>query len=343
VWCWSSASGSGPWSRDGGVRSTVDGLIPPAIPVSVEFYPTIGSEVGPLAFSADGRTLVFADRGNQGLEAWDLTRGQRISSPRFGLVEHLAMDSRAEVVATTAYRFPLRVWQVGDGFDLTAVTLTDQPTVNATDGGPVALSADGTTVAAVTSGGVALWDLATGARSDLRGSGVTALAFAPDGRLAVAQGGSVSIWRGLEKTRTISGLPVPATALTFSHDGELLVVGGADGDTSFLWVYDERGPRLSLDQIGPVASVSISADGALVAVGLANGSGADEDAPAVRLWSVATGKGMSMHINDAVAADNTALRCHKDAAVDNFVAFSPVEPRLAVGCRSGVRIWRLSY
>ena len=55
------------------------------------------------------------------------------------------------------------------------------------------------------------------------------LAFSPDGRfLAAGNGGSTCVW-DLKTKAKIGPFYGPANSLTFSHDGQKLIVGGSAG------------------------------------------------------------------------------------------------------------------
>jgi WD40 repeat protein/serine/threonine protein kinase len=185
----------------------------------------------------------------------------------------------------------------------------------------VAVSRDGALLAAgggsPGAGEVRLWDLA--GRKELRTlkghrSIVTAVAFAPGGRLlasaggAVNQPGEVKLWDLAtgQPLATLAGKLDPVTSLAFSPDGATLLTGtaklipgaGSPSDRYFhvdftrvstrqggvlLWDIASRKVRTTLPGVtGDVLSVAWSPDGKTVAAGTAEGK--------VLLWHTASGQ-----------------------------------------------------
>ncbi|MEV0387781.1 helix-turn-helix domain-containing protein [Nonomuraea sp. NPDC050643] len=191
-------------------------------------------------------------------------------------------------------------------------------------------SADGRVVASSDYYGEALvWDPARGGRPHLLADfphPLVAIAVSPDGRLVAAAGDQRGLWLWESGTgrllaaRTLRGMTAMG-AMSFDHDGSVLVVGGTAG--AELW-------RVGRDDgLSPVASppwteaegVSFSPDGALVAGSLRDGT--------VRTWD-----------RDA-RREGPVLR--PSGAPVHDVAFSPDGTLLAASGDDGaVRLWRTS-
>jgi WD40 repeat protein len=101
----------------------------------------------------------------------------------------------------------------------------------------LAFSGDGKLLAAVALGGtqpVRVWDLATGkVKQTLEGAasaGFVSLAFAPDGKTLVLAGGGTEVQRwdlaGGKALAAFTGNARRTNAITFSHDGKLMLCAG---------------------------------------------------------------------------------------------------------------------
>jgi WD40 repeat protein/Tfp pilus assembly protein PilF len=163
----------------------------------------------------------------------------------------------------------------------------------------VAFSPDGTTLASASGKWdgqpeVRLWDLPAGReRSLLRGhaSGVTALAFSPDGQsLATSSWDrTVRLWdvTTAAERRVLRGHTNYVVALAFSPDGEFLATGSCDG-TAKLWHSRRSRDHTSLasdDPLHHAYSLSFSPDGRLLAAA-GSYSAAVFDLPSGELSSV---------------------------------------------------------
>jgi WD40 repeat protein len=133
----------------------------------------------------------------------------------------------------------------------------------------VAVSADGTSIAATRGNEVLLYDVQRGTRRDLGGLETAAIAvdISPDGRHVAASSmdGSVRIWSGESDGagRALGVHQGPVRRLRFGPDGARLVTAG-DGDVR-LWDVDTgAGRRLVVD--GPVDEARFSPDGLWIAV-----------------------------------------------------------------------------
>jgi len=138
-----------------------------------------------------------------------------------------------------------------------------------TKGTTPALSPDGGAVAFDRDGDIGLREVASGRETTLNNarSGVTDLAFAPDGRrlASVRSDGSLVVW-SLESRapRQLRAAPNGTSSIAFDPTGRWLAAGGIDGEVE---LYDlHSGRRQSLPRlVGPAGSVAFSPDGKTLA------------------------------------------------------------------------------
>ena len=165
----------------------------------------------------------------------------------------------------------------------------------------LAVSPDGASLASASwDHTVRLWSLADGAQRILEGhtQNVNGVAFAPDGKSLVSVGYdlAVRIWPVAGGAPATITLPSPLNAVAIAPDGEI-ATGGADGKVRFLTSEGQEGGEVQAGPT-PVASLAISADGALVAAAEIGGTVAVIDrkaravahmlvGPASPVWSVA--------------------------------------------------------
>jgi len=202
----------------------------------------------------------------------------------------LAFDPSSKALATIG-NFPdrgeLRLWNVKTRTQ-TGETLTDPSSLSG-----LAFSPDGRRLAVGFSNHVYLWDLATGAKTDVdldQGDNtVFSLAFSPDGRrLAVGCNESVvNLW-DVEQRVQIKALHhgLPVSSLSFSPDGRLLAGGGCADEKlgwAVLWdteTHTQAGERFQ--HADWVTKTELSPDGRLLATGCFDGralSGTSEPTP----------------------------------------------------------------
>jgi WD40 repeat protein len=242
-------------------------------------------DVGPIAFSADGKTLAWICC-DQSVRLFDWpTRNDLLQDvAHHGAVSAIAFSPDGKLLASASSDRTVRLWDAGTGKHLRVLQgHTDR--VHA-----VAFSPDGKWLASGSRDRTAaLWEVTSGEmrfRTQSQGNDVRAVAFSPDGKL-LATGGLncfVFLWEvptGKEVLK-ISEDEQGATALAFSLDGKVLATGF---DTSAaVRLRDATTGKLLRTQMmekPAVTSLAFSADGNTLA------AGCDEK---TILWEMLTGK-----------------------------------------------------
>jgi WD40 repeat protein/tRNA A-37 threonylcarbamoyl transferase component Bud32 len=246
----------------------------------------------PGRFSPDGR-LIAVGLNDRGIRLWDARRLIPAGAPLAftgGEVTALAFSTDGRTLAAVTQNGLATIW------DLESRSLRHGPFQVASYAVGVSISADGRMLATAGGEGVALWDLATGARlgriGDGRNTGDVAfspteplVAFVVDGYLQ-SGGGDAEIWdvtrRSLVKKLHLDADDNLGWSVAFSPDGHTLATGGID---PLVHLWDIRTGKLvrELEQnVGnAVWALEFSSDGRLLAM-----SGGDSFAS---LWDVASG------------------------------------------------------
>jgi WD40 repeat protein len=184
-------------------------------------------DVGHLAFTADGKTLL-----TNGLplilHAWDVSTGHLQGTLTPAHVKHvgLAYSPKRNLVATGAPD-GIVLWDLAAGGSETLPWPGQVPG----DGACLAFSPDGAILAGRARNRVLLWDVATRrARPPLSGhqGDIRWMAFLPDGKTlaSLSVDGEVKLWSVLtgQELLTLEGPRGPIFSVAFSPDGRMLAV-----------------------------------------------------------------------------------------------------------------------
>lgn len=299
-------------------------------------------QVGVVAFSPDGTVLAVAERYGERpvVRLWNVATRQRTGLlDTGGGVRTLAFSHDGRTVATAGWDTGIRLWDVASGRAVGALGRPDRIR-------DVAFGPDGKTLAAVGDDGtVRLWDVADGLAFATRtGRPAGAAAFSPDGRTLATAGhdDTVRVWdvTGGANTATLAGgaHTQQVSALAFSPDGRTLATSGRDHAVR-LW--DLPGGRNTATLTGHpklVGSLAFSPDGrTLASAEVSSGDPKEHNAPAVRLWDVATGRATA--VLAVGGTDPAGAKCWADVMIDTEVAFSSDGGTLAGNCGRAVRLW----
>ncbi|HLH89662.1 MAG TPA: hypothetical protein VKX28_14510 [Xanthobacteraceae bacterium] len=234
------------------------------------------------------------------IELWDVARGERlralewtpgpywtIASTAFsadgcrlasGLAPAPELYHQHECVETTL------VWDTASGRQVHALR-GDGGDVNPPSVDSVAFSPDGLIVAAGgANGSISLFDVATGERVRRLAVGwkeTNALAFSPDGRALLSNGGLLDL-AGHAKPHELKEDADDIAAVAFAPNGAIVATGSRDG-TARLWDrWSGRAVSAALVHGAPVVAVAFLPDGSIVA--------SQSDDGTVRMWHVASGQ-----------------------------------------------------
>jgi WD40 repeat protein len=273
-----------------------------------------------LAFVADGETLA-GWHAQVGMSLWRVPGGELLGSVAVHPVD-VAFAAEGEVMAVGEL-IGIRLWRTSDWSFLGSLAADSDAL------GQIALSRDGTSLAAATVDGIGLWQVGDDGAPALWVTGsdgsVSALAFSPDGdELAWAQA-AVTFARASDGEvlgtvhgflPPVRGLAVPSTGNSVAVVVDLVDTWESETLSVYLWRAGDSEAEL-LPAAGPALSVAYASDGALLAAGGWDGR--------VRLVEVASG------------ALLRTIDAHRHQV--HGVAFSPDGRLLASGAMAEVRVW----
>jgi eukaryotic-like serine/threonine-protein kinase len=306
-------------------------------------------ELFPLAFSADGRTILTRDPAFA-VSARDLATGHPLGPPlphaRAVMIggtsippsQRQACTSDRRRVLTLDAENAARLWDVRTGTLVTELKSVPESTFFA-----ATFSPDGRRLVTGNFNWTAqVWDAATGAlqremRHEADGP-VFNLCFTPDGSVLITGGADKAVRFWNFDTGEPLGEPLMHTAAPFavavSPDGRWVVTGDMDRDVQ-IWALATRQRLLRLTgHHGSINDAAFSPDGTLVLTG-------SRDSTA-RLWDVATGK----QIGPPLSHDGPVLRVvfsrdgktMQTATVDQTVHSWPVRAPME-GTAERIELW----
>jgi WD40 repeat protein len=323
-------------------------------------------------FSQDGKTFSVREQGGKD-SLWDAVTGRRLGqvAPYSGSQSPIALSADRKLWAIATYFRELCIYELPDGRLLHKLPLGKEGNrgtlwgpVFAQDGrtlaicgsealllwdvaqgkllrqvkdcrGPLALSADGKSLACGDRDAIRVFDMATLAeirRCEANDESVAALAFSPDDkRLFAAQESKLSVWDVStgKRLNATPGHQTPVVSVAFAPDGLSLASGSKEGGQAILWDLKTSKPRYRLDgHSRAVVSMAFSPDSQSLATGDGIfGNGANE--ATVRLWDVRQGRLLR------------EFPAHLSSVYD--LAFSPDGKSLATaGNDARVRVWDVS-
>jgi WD40 repeat protein/beta-lactamase regulating signal transducer with metallopeptidase domain len=330
-------------------------------------------EIRAVAYSPDGKQIVTASGST--VRLWDSTTGKEmpLAEGHQAALIAVALSTDGKTAVSWGADYSIRRWDATSGKQLNS--FRPPP-----DAAAVALAPDGRLVALAKAGNrIQFVDPATGIQvGTLTGpsTGISGLAFTPDGKMLAARGADYGITifdlahdRELRTIapatsyssapgvvivnalgRVAGGSPV---GLTFSPDGKLLATVGAPyaipgtrTTRSSTDIYDVTTGKLirKLESAQPAGSLAFSPDGRILA--------AENTDQSITLWDVASGKERT-HLERAAANPQAAPAVPAVFAVKTDQRIAPIAPAgpvslafspdgtalVARGPDSTVRVW----
>jgi WD40 repeat protein/tRNA A-37 threonylcarbamoyl transferase component Bud32 len=276
------------------------------------------------AFSPDA-TLIAAGGDEGTIRVWDALTYREVKTMRAhaGAVTAICFSPDGRWLASAGADRTVKLWQIG-AWDHSTLEFLRRGSGDGRSSS-IAFSPDSRWLASEDGSVVDLWDLATGDRHVTLGghfSRVTAVAFAPDGKM-LASGSvdeTVRLWKvpSGEPQGKLAGTPGVPYALAFSPDGST-VATGSDDVRVMLWDVDSRTRKRTLE--GHVASI----------VGLAF-------SPRNGRWLASASHDSTIQVWDLVTGEQATLRGHENRVIS--IAFSPDGQQLvSASWDQTVRLW----
>jgi WD40 repeat protein len=280
------------------------------------------SWVSSVSFSPDGETLASASYDGS-VKLWDRSgrQLQTLEGHTAG-VSSVSFSPDGQTIASSSLDSTVKLWDVRTGRELQTLEVSIA-------GLDVSFAPDGQTLA-IADGSLTLWDVRTGRK--LKTLGLDSLGRSLDfvSRLSISSDGQtlasnsihgVKLWnvRTGQELKTLSDHTDDVTSMTFSPDGETIVIASRDGTgTVQLWDVSTGRELQTLEgHTDHVTSVTFSPDGETLASASNDGT--------VKLW-------------DRSGRELQTLEGHTDLVLS--VTFSPDGETLAsAGSRGTIILW----
>jgi eukaryotic-like serine/threonine-protein kinase len=263
--------------------------------------------MGALAFSPDGKKLLWGDR-NMTIYLWDLeTNTVKPFKGHKGYHGSVAFDRRGRWIASASWDGTAKLWDLESGDE--TYTFTNL------GGAPgVVFSRDGRHLAAGSWSGARMWDLTKPEKPrevELKGrvnAGALMPSFSPDGRyLAAGSASAVRLWEveSGEVRATLRGHSLQVFWTVFLDGGRILASGSEDRSVKFWDIAQALAERDVLQaHSGGVESLAFAPDGLTLFSGGSDGR--------IRRWEVATGRPLAPLGNPEVNDPVTGLTVSPD-------------------------------
>ena len=223
------------------------------------------------------------------ITVWNLTTGKSMATlPGKPEKANIAVSADGRLIFSIDAAGNATLWNRTDGSALWTVTVNSDGNIF----NCAAFSANGNRIAIGGDDGVRIVDAASGNvlryLEEKDSYGISAVAFAPDGRTLIAGNGdwqdNASIWDAEtgKRLHTLHGHAKVVSAVAYAPDSKRVATGGQDG-TGRIWnaATGAQERVLRLDSASPFQSLTYSTDGTRVISGHADGS--------VAIWNSATG------------------------------------------------------
>lgn len=196
------------------------------------------SDVLSLAFSPDGSKLVSTS-DDQSIKLWDVASGKMLSEvPGYTRqVSNVALNADDTLILAGSGDGTLRIWDI-NGDDAQPIFMQEDGSSSSTDNLHIAdFSQAGDYFAGIHGSTLRIWDTASNELLHEVGGyqlgSFRSMTFNPDGSLiaVTTYNGTVLLWdvQTGDLLQALSRHGYRATPVIFSHDGALLISGGADG------------------------------------------------------------------------------------------------------------------
>jgi WD40 repeat protein len=268
-----------------------------------------------VALDTDGKVAV-AGRNDSAIQLFNITDGKEIKklTGHKGAISGLVYTTKGDEIISSSADKMVKIWNVADGMAKT--TLEHVGPVSC-----VALSKDGTHVAAGSAKSIKVWKLADGKEvTNITTKGdVRSLSFSPKGEIvAVGEADNSTRVYGLDgKLSFFLAHAAPVNAVAFSNDGKQIITGGADKQAA-VWT-----PPLVWQQTvgGPVRQIVLNAKANQVIVAGENKS--------IKLLNAVDGKEVK------------AFPAH-DAAVTGIGITADSGKLISAGADKTIKVWNLT-